>query len=294
MKIGYARVSTQDQSLSLQLDALQQIGCEKIFEEKLTGTKKDRPQLQKLLDQLRPGDELVIWKLDRLARSLQDLVALVNQINDKGASLFSLNDQINTTSAQGKFTFHVFAALAEFERDIISERTKAGLEAARARGRKGRRPKGLSRAAQHTALIAEKLYLEGILSVKEICQQLSISKGTLYKYLRHQGVAIGQHRKQKKFLRVSLYLRVENNSKFVRGKTKVRRDIEAQILSSYSMEKPYKDSWDYFLTIPYETDDELTTIIERDILREAAHIADMRYCFIEADVCALDDSERTW
>jgi DNA invertase Pin-like site-specific DNA recombinase len=195
MNIGYARVSTQDQDLSLQLDALNDVGCKKIYQEKIAGSKKERPQLIEMLEQIREGDVVVIWKLDRLARSLKDLVSLVNEIQEKGGALHSLNDQIDTTTPHGKFTFHVFAALAEFERDIISERTKAGLAAARARGRKGGRPKGLSKRAQHTAIIAEKLYQERELSVKEICEQLSISKGTLYNYLRFRGVHIGTSRR---------------------------------------------------------------------------------------------------
>ena len=178
----------------MQLDALNDAGCQKIYQEKITGSRRERPQLNKLLEQLREGDVVVIWKLDRLARSLKDLVSLVNEIQEKGGALHSLNDQIDTTTPHGKFTFHVFAALAEFERDIISERTKAGLAAARARGRKGGRPKGLSQKAQHTAIIAEKLYQERELTVKEICEQLSISKGTLYNYLRYRGVNIGAPR----------------------------------------------------------------------------------------------------
>lgn len=197
MKIGYARVSTKDQDLSLQLDALAEVGCEKIYQEQVTGATRERPELQKMLDQLRDGDVIVIWKLDRLARSLKDLVNLVNEIQEKGAGLSSLNDQIDTTTPHGKFTFHVFAAMAEFERDIIRERTNAGLAAARARGRKGGRPKGLSKKAKHTAIIAENLYEEGALSVKEICEQLSISKMTLYNYLRYRGVEIGTIRKNK-------------------------------------------------------------------------------------------------
>ncbi len=190
MKIGYARVSTQDQDLSLQLDALKVADCGKVYKEKMTGSTRERPELQKMLDQLRGGDIVVIWKLDRLARSLKDLVNLVNEIQEKGGALHSLNDQIDTTTPHGKFTFHVFAALAEFERDIIRERTKAGLMAARVRGRVGGRPKGLSKKAQHTAIIAEKLYQERELTVKEICDQLSISRGTLYNYLRFRGVSI--------------------------------------------------------------------------------------------------------
>jgi len=158
----------------------------------MTGTGRERPQLQKMLEQLRAGDTVVMWKLDRLARSLKDLIDLVNKIKDQGAFVHSLNDQIDTMTSHGKFTFHLFAALAEFERDIIRERTNAGLAAARARGRKGGRPRGLSKKAQHTAIIAEKLYLEQKLTIKEICEQLSISKSTLYNYLHFQGVPIAQ------------------------------------------------------------------------------------------------------
>lgn len=152
---------------------------------------KERPELQRMMTQLRDEDTVVIWKLDRLARSLKDLINLVNEIQEKGAALQSLNDHIDTTTSHGKLTFHLFAALAEFERDLISERTKAGLSAARARGRMGGRPKGLSPKAEHTAIIAEQLYLKGDLTVKEICQQLSISKGTFYNYLHHRGVQTG-------------------------------------------------------------------------------------------------------
>lgn len=195
MKFGYARVSTQDQDLALQLDALEAADCTEIFQEKMTGTNKNRPELQKMLAGLRSGDVVVVWKLDRLARSLKDLVGLVNEMKEKGVEFQSLNDHIDTTTPHGKFTFHLFAAMAEFERDIISERTKAGLTAARARGRIGGRPKGLSQDAEHTAIIAEQLYKEGRLSVKDICRQLSIAKSTFYSYLRHRGVDVSSARK---------------------------------------------------------------------------------------------------
>lgn len=197
MKIGYARVSTKDQNLSLQRDALEKEGCKVIYEEKMSGAKAERPELRKMIDQLREDDVIVIWKLDRLGRSLGDLVNLVREIEDKGAGLKSLNDSIDTTTAQGKLIFHFFAALSEFERDIISERTKAGLEAARARGRKGGRPQGLSKEAQRKAIIAEALYKQGrdsdgkeILSISEISRELNISRSTLYRYLRFRGVNI--------------------------------------------------------------------------------------------------------
>ncbi len=190
MKIGYARVSTREQNLSLQMDALNREGCKRIFQEKISGAKADRPELRKMIDQLREGDVIVTWKLDRLGRSIRDLINLVNEIQDKGAGLKSLNDSIDTTTPQGKLTFHLFASLAEFERDIIRERTKAGLEAARARGRKGGRPKGLSKEAQDKAMVAETLYKQGEMSVTEICKHLNIARSTLYKYLRHRGVIL--------------------------------------------------------------------------------------------------------
>lgn len=191
MKIGYARVSTKEQSLDLQEDALRKEGCERTYSEQISGTKSDRPKLNEMIGQLRKGDVIVVWKLDRLGRSLRDLVNLVSKFQDLGVGFKSLHDNIDTTTPTGKLTFHLFAALAEFERDIISSRTKAGLEAARARGRKGGRPKGLSKKAQDKARLAESLYKEKERSIAEICDHLEISKPTLYRYLRTRGVAIG-------------------------------------------------------------------------------------------------------
>jgi len=144
-----------------------------------------------MLGQLRRGDMIVVWKLDRLGRSLRDLVNLISKFQELEVGFKSLQDNIDTTTPTGKLTFHLFAALAEFERDIISSRTKAGLEAARARGRKGGRPKGLSKKAQDKARLAESLYSEKERSISEICDHLHISKPTLYRYLRSRGVAIG-------------------------------------------------------------------------------------------------------
>ncbi len=136
--IGYARVSTSDQNLELQLDALKEAGCRRVFEETASGTNKARPQLLAALDFLRPGDTLVVWKLDRLARSVQQLIEIIEQLHKRGCGFRSLTEAIDTTTAGGRLIFHIFGALAEFERSIIRERTIAGLEAARARGRKGR------------------------------------------------------------------------------------------------------------------------------------------------------------
>jgi DNA invertase Pin-like site-specific DNA recombinase len=193
MKMGYARVSTREQNLDMQVIALEEAGCERIYEETVSGVKVDRPILNNLIHQLRPGDVLVIWKLDRLGRSLKNLVQLVQQLMENNIGLCSLNDPIDTTSAQGRLIFNIFASLAEFERDVIRERTKAGLSAARARGRLGGRPSGLSKKAETTACAAETLYKEKKLSVIEVCKKLSISKSTLYKYLRHRNVAISYY-----------------------------------------------------------------------------------------------------
>jgi DNA invertase Pin-like site-specific DNA recombinase len=160
MKIGYARVSTKDQSFDLQLDALKKTGCTKIYRDVASGAKAERPALKDLLDNIRTDDVLVVWKLDRLGRSLHHLVELVNELRGKNAGLQSLNDPIDTTTPQGRFGFNLFASLAEFERELIRERTHAGLSAARARGRRGGRPKGLPKNAFATACAAETLYRE--------------------------------------------------------------------------------------------------------------------------------------
>jgi DNA invertase Pin-like site-specific DNA recombinase len=196
MKIGYARVSTKEQSFDLQLDALRKAGCKKIYQETVSGAKAARLQLDLMLDNLRAGDVLVIWKLDRLGRSLQHLVELVHGLMEKGVGLKSLNDPIDTTTPQGRLSFNLFASLAEFERDLIRERTQAGLSAARARGRRGGRPRGLPSSAEVTARAAETLYTERKLSVRQIADRLGISKSTLYAYLRHRGVRIGPYQRR--------------------------------------------------------------------------------------------------
>lgn len=191
MILGYARVSTRDQTVALQVDALRAAGCAKVLTEVASGARTDRPVLARLLEDAREGDTVVIWKLDRLGRSLAHLVDTVNALSARGIGLKSLNDPIDTTTPQGRLVFNMFASLAEFERDLIRERTQAGLSAARARGRHGGRPKGLPTKALSTANAAETLYREGKLTAQQIADQLHISKSTLYAYLRYRGVAVG-------------------------------------------------------------------------------------------------------
>ncbi|WP_432709947.1 recombinase family protein [Pedobacter sp.] len=184
MKIGYARVSTSDQNLDLQSRALTEYGCATIYQEKISGKNTDRPELKNLLKNLKKGDQVVVWKLDRLGRSLRDLVDLVALFNEKEVNFISLHDHIDTTTATGRFTFNIFASLAEFEREIIRERTKAGLDAARARGKKGGRPKGLSPENLQLALTALDLHDTGKYAISAIAKRLQMPIATCYRYIK--------------------------------------------------------------------------------------------------------------
>ena len=166
MLVGYARVSTLEQNVDLQIDALRQAGCEKIFEDKVSGTKADRPGLQAALEFVRSGDTLVVWRLDRLGRSLKHLIETVGHLEEQGIGLRSIQEALDTTTAGGKLVFQIFGALAEFEHNLIRERTLAGLSAARARGRKGGRPKALDTTG--TELLYQ-LHDEKKHTIQEIC-----------------------------------------------------------------------------------------------------------------------------
>src|ERR671916_72646 len=182
MEIGYARVSTGEQTLDLQLDALSTAGCGKVYTETASGAKADRPVLEEVLSYLRCGDTLVVWRLDRLGRSLQHLIEVVAQLAARGIGFKSVTEQIDTTTSGGKLIVHVFGALAEFERDLLRERTHAGLAAARARGRTGGRPKALADAKK--VAMAQALYDGKQADVATICRTLGISRATFYRYVR--------------------------------------------------------------------------------------------------------------
>lgn len=184
MNIGYARISTNDQKFDLQMDALQNAGCQTIFKEAISGAKRERPELKKAIEKLREGDSLVVWKLDRLGRSLRDLIDIVTTLHEKNVSFISISDNLNTTTPQGRLIFNIFGSLAEFERELIRERTNAGLSAARARGRKGGRKPGLSKAFQQKAGSIKLAYDAKENSIAEICEMFSVSTATLYKCLK--------------------------------------------------------------------------------------------------------------
>ena len=180
MLIGYARVSTQDQALRLQHDALTARVCEKLFREKLSSTRTTLPEREKLLAFARKGDVVVVWKLDRLGRSLRDLIDVVNSLQDRGVGLRSLQEAIDTTTPAGKLTFHIFAALAESERDMIRELTRAGLAAAHKRGGAIGRPRALT---PEQILMAKAMTADPAISIRQVAKQFGIHRSTLYRHL---------------------------------------------------------------------------------------------------------------
>jgi DNA invertase Pin-like site-specific DNA recombinase len=178
MLIGYARVSTEDQKLHLQHDALESAGCDKTFDEKVSGASAQPPARAELLEYARPGDVVVVWKLDRLGRSLRDLIEIVTALKERGIGLRSLHESIDTTTPAGKLTFHVFAALSEFEADVLRERTRAGLAAARDRGKKLGRPRALS---PEQVEMARTMMTNPNLSARQVAEQMGVHRSTLYR-----------------------------------------------------------------------------------------------------------------
>jgi DNA invertase Pin-like site-specific DNA recombinase len=284
MLIGYARVSTQDQNLDLQKDALKAVGCKEIYEDTASGADFKREGLTEALKYLREGDTLVVWKLDRLGRSLKQLIETVNALSAKGVGFQSLQEHIDTTTSGGKLIFHIFASLAEFERDIIKERTKAGLSAARARGRLGGRPRSMD---QKKIDMAKDLLKDRNRPIKEICEVLGISKGTLYRYLPASEMKTLITKPE---MTVALYLQVYGQNNSTRGVKKAREIIEIIHLSQYKMKK--KERWEYELTIPYTNDEDLDNTI--NILLSRIHsTAEGNGCFVDMSVSSIDGT-RSW
>ena len=181
MLIGYARISTQDQTLDLQRDALEKAGCEQIYTDRVSGTKAERKGLTEALSHLREGDTLVVWRLDRLGRSLRHLIDTITKLHERGVGFKSLQENIDTTTSGGKLVFHIFGALAEFEREIIRERTQAGLQSARSRGKVGGRPKALT---LKEVQMLRNMAADKSLTVSDICRTLGIGRTTFYRYAK--------------------------------------------------------------------------------------------------------------
>ncbi len=297
MLIGYARIATEDESLDPQRDDLQTAGCDQVFTDVASGAKVEQPGLAEALQSCGAGDVLVVCKLDRLGRSLSDLVGIVSELLDRGIGFRSLHDNLDTTRAGGKSIAPLFAALAACERDRLQERTRPGRTAARARGRQGGRPPGVADEQKRQAALA--LKHDTTLSVKEICERAGISRNTYYKYTRSAAPNPPQPEAppaapQPRVMKIQLWLEVENNNKYVRGKKKARQEIESWVLRRYGMRPTDAGGPEYVLTIPYTTDEELDQIIYDEIWREADRIADGRNCFVEGDTVSLEDPDRSW
>lgn len=184
MKIGYARVSTKDQNLNLQIEALEKSGCEKIYQEKISGATKNRPELDKMIEQFREGDELFVWRLDRLGRSLKHIIDLVLSLNGRGIIIKGLTDGVDTSTINGRLFLNLMASLAEYERELIRERTNAGLQSARARGRIGGRPKGYTKETISKLIIMRLFYKDTTKSPEEIYKPLGLTRATFYRYAK--------------------------------------------------------------------------------------------------------------
>ncbi|MEN5058881.1 recombinase family protein [Sphingobacterium kitahiroshimense] len=184
MKIGYARVSTKDQNLDLQIEALENAGCERIYKEKISGSTKNRPELDKMIHQFREGDELIVWRLDRLGRSLKHIIDLVLSLNEQGIIIKGLTDGVDTSTINGRLFLNLMASLAEYERELIRERTNAGLQSARARGRTGGRPKGYTKETVSKLLIMRSVYKDHTKKPDEIYTPLGLTRATFYRYAK--------------------------------------------------------------------------------------------------------------
>ncbi|HGO6700339.1 TPA: recombinase family protein [Legionella pneumophila] len=282
--VGYARVSTIDQNLDIQLDALKKAGCKKIFSEKKSGTsKKDRTAFDECMEYIREGDTLVVTRIDRLTRNILDLQNLIHDLKDKKINLKALDQPVDTSSASGKFFLDMLGVFAEFETNLRRERQLEGIARAKKEGvYKGRKP--TARAKSHEVIT---LINQGYTRLA-VAKKLDIGIASIYRILKahHQKnpeQTLPGSQSTKKIAVIEVWLQVENNSKFVRGKNESRRQIEQECFAPFDMIKKDKDSWDYVLKVPYENDKELDEAIN-ELIEEAGYIADLRNGFIEINV----------
>lgn len=307
MKIGYARVSSNTQDLDLQIQELKKSGCKKIYSESISGKNNDRPELLAMIESLREKDTVVVYKIDRMARSLKGLISIVELLDEKKADLISLDsgDKVDTTSPMGRAFFQIAGVFAELERGMINARTKAGIQKARADGVKFGRVAGSQNKSTIKNQENIKIYLQAGKSYDWIVSQLSISKNTIAKVKKQLDAenglmsvggsivpvksnkidkyAIGIDDDTPKKITLKMHLVVENNSKFVRGKGQSLKKIELLIQTSYETKIIDRERGDYEISIPYTTHKNLDEKID-EIVYESNRIADIRNGFAEIDV----------
>jgi DNA invertase Pin-like site-specific DNA recombinase len=289
----YCRVSSPQQKADSQQAAIKRwlkgsrlpATAVRWFVDTETGTTLQRPAFAALQQAIFHGevDTVVVWKLDRLSRKTQEGINLLADWCEREVRVVSVTQQIDLRGSVGRLLASVLFGLAEIERDYLRERQAAGIAVAKGKGIYTGRKQGTTKSQPERAWALREQHL----TKPEIARALGVSAQTVWRYLKRRPT-------RPKTMRVLLYLAIENNSKFVRGKNKSRAEIERYVLSRYQMEKLSPEGWEYHLTIPYETDEELERIISDDILREAEHIADSRHGFIEADVRSVDDPDRSW
>lgn len=285
-RIGYARVSSTGQSLDIQLEKLNQAKCDRIYQEKRSGRTADRPEFQSCMNYLREGDTLIVTRLDRLARSVVHLAQLANRFQTEQIDLLVLDQNIDTRTSTGRLMFNMLACIAEFENDLRTERQAEGIAKAREQGiRFGRPPKMTDTKRQ--AIYAKR---QAGVSIPQIAREFELGEATIYRAL----AAIEQENTlpTNKATKIILWLRVENNSKFVRGKGKSRKDIEDYYLSDYQARKLQKDGWEYELTFQYDDDAELEKQINR-LIDDMSREAEARNGFIEYDFSEVG-TDRSW
>lgn len=304
MKIGYARVSSNTQDLELQKQALTKAGCEKIYSESISGKDNNRTELAAMLKDIRVGDIVVVYKIDRIARSLKGLIEIIELLNSKKVDLVSLDsgDKVDTTSPMGKAFFQIAGVFAELERGMINARTKAGIEKAKADGVKFGRVPGSKDKSTAGKIDKIKIFLAAGKSYDWIARELHVSKNTIASAKKNGvGNTIPTNKSlpqsveeatTNKTIKVLLHLVVENNSQWVRGKKKTYEDIEMFTLPYYNFEKT-KNNHEYILTIEYENDEDLEKQID-DLYSELFSAADSRHCFIDDTRISTLDNEKYW
>lgn len=285
-RVGYARVSSTGQSLEVQLEKLNQVSCDRIYQEKRSGRTADRPEFQSCMNYLREGDTLIITRLDRLARSVVHLAQLAKRFQSEGIDLLVVDQNIDTSTSTGRLMFNMLAAIAEFENDLRTERQAEGIAKAKENGVKFGRPPKLTDTRK------QEIYSRRLAgaTIGQLAKEFSLGEASIYRAIN--AVKQSGSQSELKTTKVILWLQVENNSKFVRGKGKSRQHIEDYCLSEYNARKLEKDGWEYELTFQYTDDEDLENQIY-DLASEMSREADLRNGFVECSFTEVG-TDRSW